>query len=73
MPLLGAYVADEHLGRFNTIMWSIGIALIGHTVLVVSAIPSVIAHPGGSIACFTVGLVIMGIGTGGFKYVPEWL
>src|SRR5438046_1185177 len=53
-------------------MCSIAVALIGHTILVVSAIPSVIARPGGSIACFTVGLVIMGVGTGGFKYVPEW-
>ncbi|PGH04318.1 hypothetical protein AJ80_08541 [Polytolypa hystricis UAMH7299] len=67
MPLLGAYMADEHWGRFNTIMVSIGVALVGHTILIVSAIPAVIAKPGGSIACFSVGLVIMGIGTGGFK------
>jgi len=68
MPLLGAYMADQHWGRFRTIMISIGIALVGHTILIISAIPSVIARPGGSIACFTIGLVIMGVGTGGFKY-----
>lgn len=68
MPLVGAYVADEHLGRFNTIMYSIGIALVGHTILIISAIPPVLKNPNGAIGCFAVGLVIMGIGTGGFKY-----
>ena len=68
MPLAGAYVADEHLGRFKTIMYSIGAALIGHTILLISAIPPVIKNPNGSIAAFAIGLVIMGVGTGGFKY-----
>ncbi|KAI9927289.1 hypothetical protein ASPWEDRAFT_33221 [Aspergillus wentii DTO 134E9] len=67
MPLLGAFMADQYWGRFRTIMFSIAVALLGHTILIVSAIPSVIAHPGGSIACFSIGLVIMGVGTGGFK------
>ncbi|KAJ5114281.1 oligopeptide transporter [Penicillium alfredii] len=67
MPLFGAFLADQYLGRFRTIMWAIGAALIGHVVMVVSAIPSVISHPNGSIACFSIGLVIMGVGTGGFK------
>lgn len=69
MPLVGAWVADQYLGRFKTIMWSIAIALVGHSVLVISAIPPVIDNPGGAVACFAVGLVIMGVGTGGFKYV----
>lgn len=69
MPLVGAYVADQYLGRYRTIMYSIGAALIGHFILIVSAIPSVIAHPGGAIGCFSLGLIIMGVGTGGFKYV----
>ena len=68
MPLFGAFVADQYLGRFRTIMWSIVVAMVGHTVLVISAIPAVIAHPSGAVACFAIGLVIMGIGTGGFKY-----
>ena len=70
MPLVGAWVADQYLGRFNTIMWSIAIALLGHSVLVISAIPSVIDNSKGAIACFAIGLVIMGVGTGGFKYAP---
>ncbi|PGH01111.1 POT family proton-dependent oligopeptide transporter [Blastomyces parvus] len=67
MPLAGAYVADEHLGRFKTIMYSIAVALVGHTVLIISAIPPVLKNPNGAVACFAVGLIIMGVGTGGFK------
>ncbi|KAJ6150718.1 hypothetical protein N7470_007312 [Penicillium chermesinum] len=67
MPLVGAFIADQHWGRFKTIFSAIAVALMGHTILLISAIPQVIASPHGSIACFAVGLVIMGIGTGGFK------
>lgn len=69
MPLFGAFVADQYLGRFRTIIWAIAVAMLGHSVLVISAIPAVVSNPPGSIACFAIGLVIMGIGTGGFKYV----
>lgn len=67
MPLVGGYVADTYLGRFATIQYAIAFALVGHVILIVSSIPSVIANPSGAIGCFSVGLVIMGIGTGGFK------
>ena len=66
-PLLGAYVADQYLGRFKTIQWSIGIAIVGHIILIVATLPPVIAHPHGAIAAFTIGLIIFGLGTGGFK------
>jgi POT family proton-dependent oligopeptide transporter len=48
-------------------MFSIAAALVGHVILIISAIPPVIANPNGAIACFAIGLVIMGVGTGGFK------
>lgn len=67
MPLVGAYIADEYLGRYNTILYAIAVALVGHCVLIVSALPPVIANPNGAIGCFSIGLIIMGIGTGGFK------
>lgn len=67
MPLLGGYIADTYLGRYATIQWSILAAIIGHTILIVSSIPTVMDHPQGALGCFAVGLVIMGIGTGGFK------
>ncbi|KAI4168373.1 MAG: hypothetical protein LQ343_006458 [Gyalolechia ehrenbergii] len=67
MPLLGAYMADQYWGRYKTIQISIGIAILGHIILIVATLPSVIAHPNGAIAAFSVGLVIFGIGVGGFK------
>lgn len=66
-PLLGAYVADEKLGRFKTISVSVAIALIGHIILIISSIPPVIAHPKGALAALSLAIVIMGLGTGGFK------
>ncbi|EAW13600.1 putative MFS peptide transporter [Aspergillus clavatus NRRL 1] len=67
MPLLGAFMADQYWGRFRTIMFSIAAALLGHLILIVSALPPVISNPNGAIGCFAVGLIIMGVGTGGFK------
>ncbi|KAJ5741165.1 peptide transporter ptr2 [Penicillium malachiteum] len=67
MPLTGAYVADQCWGIFKTIFAAIAAALLGHIMLICSAIPAVIAKPGASVACFTIGLVVMGFGTGGFK------
>lgn len=67
MPLLGGYIADTYLGRYMTIQWSILAAIIGHTILIVSSIPTVMDNPQGALGCFAVGLVIMGLGTGGFK------
>lgn len=67
MPLVGGYVADTFLGRFLTIQISIAFAIVGHIILIVSSIPSVMANEQGALGCFAVGLVIMGMGTGGFK------
>lgn len=67
IPLFGAYVADAHLGRYRTICWALGIAIFGHIILVISAIPPVITKPHSSLGSFLVGLIIMGVGTGSFK------
>ncbi|BFZ60054.1 hypothetical protein YB2330_001076 [Saitoella coloradoensis] len=67
MPLLGGYVADTYWGRYKTICVSLAIAIFGHILMVISSIPNVIAQPNASIGVFAVSLVIMGIGTGGFK------
>lgn len=67
MPLLGGYLADTYWGRYKTIQFSIIAALVGHTILIISSIPSVISNSNGALGCFAVGLVIMGLGTGGFK------
>ncbi len=43
------------------------IALIGHIILIISSIPPVIVHPNGALAALSIAIVIMGLGTGGFK------
>lgn len=50
-----------------TIQWSILAAIVGHTILIVSSIPTVMDNPSSALGCFAIGLVIMGLGTGGFK------
>jgi len=66
-PLLGAYIADTYLGRFNTICIAVIIALLGHIILIVSAVPGVIEHSHNSVAAFSIGLIVTGLGTGLFK------
>ncbi|KAF2838769.1 putative MFS peptide transporter [Patellaria atrata CBS 101060] len=66
-PLLGAYVADEYLGRYKTIFWAIFLAICGHIILVISAIPPVIVHSKTAVGIFSVGLILLGLGTGCFK------
>jgi len=69
IPLFSAYVADAHWGRYKTIMVSIFVAIIGHVILVASAAPSVLSsgNNSGSLAAFIIGMLVMGLGTGGFK------
>ncbi|KAL0581439.1 hypothetical protein V5O48_000593 [Marasmius crinis-equi] len=65
-PLLGGYIADSYLGRFNTVSLGIGIAMLGHIIIIISAIPGVI-ETSGAIGCFAIGMVVTGLGTGLFK------
>ncbi|KAI0330301.1 oligopeptide transporter [Cubamyces sp. BRFM 1775] len=67
IPLFGAYIADTRWGRFKTTCVAVGIALVGHVLLIISAVPGVIEHSRGSLACFLIAIIIMGLGTGGFK------
>jgi len=45
----------------------VAVALFGHILLIISTVPGVIEHSNGALACFVIALVIMGLGTGGFK------
>lgn len=60
-------VADTYWGRYKTIIVSVAIAIVGHIILVCSAIPSVLDSHNGTLACFIIGIIVMGAGTGGFK------
>ncbi|KAF7360979.1 putative peptide transporter ptr2 [Mycena sanguinolenta] len=66
-PFAGAYIADVHLGRFNTICVAVVIALLGHIILIVAAVPGIIEHPDTALAIFLAALFVMGLGTGLFK------
>jgi POT family proton-dependent oligopeptide transporter len=66
VPLFGAYVADTYWGRFKTVCVSVAIALVGHVILIVAAVPGVI-EKSSAVGAFVVALVVMGLGTGGFK------
>lgn len=66
-PLIGGYLADTYWGRFNTICIGVAIALVGHVLFIISAIPPVIKDLNGSFACFIIGVIINGVGTGFFK------
>lgn len=46
-----------------TTVWSVLIAMIGHVILIVAAVPGVIEHPHGSVAAFAVAIILMGIGS----------
>lgn len=65
-PLLGGYIADTYLGRFNTIYVGIAIAMLGHIIIIISSVPGVV-EKSGAIGCFAIGMVVTGLGTGLFK------
>ncbi|KAF5372369.1 hypothetical protein D9615_009259 [Tricholomella constricta] len=65
-PLFGAWIADTYLGRFNTICIAVGVALLGHIILIIPALPGVIEHSS-AVGAFAVALIVMGLGTGLFK------
>jgi proton-dependent oligopeptide transporter, POT family len=61
-PILGGYIADTYWGRYNTICFAIAVAMIGHIILIVAAVPGVIEHSEGALACFIVGMLVTGLG-----------
>lgn len=66
-PLLGAYLADTKWGRFKTICISVAITMVGHIILIICALPPVLDNPSGALGALCVAIVVMGLGTGGFK------
>ncbi|KFY01867.1 hypothetical protein V490_00738 [Pseudogymnoascus sp. VKM F-3557] len=66
-PLFGAYIADTYWGRYKTICIALGVAITAHLLFIISALPPVLENPKGALGCFMVGIVVLGIGTGGFK------
>ncbi|KAG8963088.1 hypothetical protein FRC03_003453 [Tulasnella sp. 419] len=68
MPVFGAIIADQYIGRFKAICWFTAVVGIGHILLTAICTPSLLQNnPDGAFAAFMVSLVIIGIGTGGVK------
>ncbi len=65
-PILGAVVADQYLGKYNTIFIFSLIYLVGVTVLFTTSLPFFISH-GLAVGGLLVALPVIGLGTGGIK------
>ncbi|KAI5301955.1 hypothetical protein KEM56_001189 [Ascosphaera pollenicola] len=65
-PIFGAIIADQYLGKYNTILIHCIIYMVGLLVLVCTSIPKSLEH-GAGLGGFIVAIIIIGIGTGGIK------
>ncbi|CAO3649716.1 unnamed protein product [Cunninghamella blakesleeana] len=65
-PMLGAIVADQYIGRYNTIIIFSIVYLLGWLILTCTSIPTSI-EAGAGFPGYVVALVVIGFGTGGIK------
>jgi len=65
-PIGGAYIADTYWGRYKTVCWSVAVAMLGHVIMIISAIPGIIGGKA-STGLFILSLIVTGTGAGGFK------
>ncbi|KAL7409979.1 PTR2-domain-containing protein [Mrakia frigida] len=66
IPILGGIIADTKWGKFKTICVGTFVGFVAHVVLVIAAIPSVIAT-GHAIAPFVISIIILAFATGFIK------
>ena len=50
-PIIGAIIADEYLGRYNTIFIAIAFSIISHILLIVASVPSVLTSGNAIAVC----------------------
>lgn len=65
-PILGAIVADQYLGKYNTIVIFCGVYILGLLILTLTAIP-VALQGGAGLGGFIAAVIVIGLGTGGIK------
>lgn len=65
-PILGAIIADQYLGKYNTIVIFCGVYMVGLLILTCTSIPAALDH-GAGLGGFVVAIVVIGLGTGGIK------
>ncbi|KAJ4345873.1 peptide transporter ptr2 [Didymosphaeria variabile] len=65
-PIFGAIIADQYLGKYNTILIFCFVYIAGLLILVTTSIPSALSA-GAGLGGFVTAIVIIGLGTGGIK------
>ncbi|KAI8343312.1 POT family-domain-containing protein [Chlamydoabsidia padenii] len=65
-PIIGAVIADQYLGKYQTIVIFSAIYFVGLIILTCTAIPNALAS-GAAFPGFVVAIIIIGLGTGGIK------
>ncbi|KAK4448499.1 POT family-domain-containing protein [Podospora aff. communis PSN243] len=65
-PTLFALVADLWLGRFKTLMWGLGLYLVGCVILTTTSLPSAI-DSGAGVGGLAASLILIGLGAGAVK------
>jgi len=65
-PIIGAIVADQYLGKYNTILLFCFVYLAGLLILTCTSIPSALEN-GAGLGGFIASILIIGLGTGGIK------
>jgi len=69
IPILGAWIADTRLGRYETIAIGVLICGIAHVILIFGAIPSVL-QAGHGLAAYLIGFFILAFGAGMYSSKP---
>ncbi|RIB22879.1 POT family-domain-containing protein [Gigaspora rosea] len=64
--IFGAILADQYIGRYNTILMFCCVYMVGLVILTLTAIPAAIAAKA-SFPGLIIAMVIIGLGTGGIK------
>jgi POT family proton-dependent oligopeptide transporter len=65
-PIIGAIIADQYLGKYNTILVFCFVYLVGLLILTCTSIPAALEH-GSGVGGFIVAILVIGLGTGGIK------
>lgn len=65
-PILGAIIADQYLGKYNTILLFCFVYIAGLLILTTTSIPGALAN-GAGLGGFIVSVIVIGLGTGGIK------
>jgi POT family proton-dependent oligopeptide transporter len=62
----GAIIADQYLGKYNTIVIFCGVYIIGLLILTLTSLPVALDH-GAGMPGFILAVIVIGLGTGGIK------